>query len=69
MNLPRQTLQEGVLTLGIQDEQVAVRRVDRYAQCGWWPWYAAEEVEIWALPDGRQVRVIRKGSWEWQYTW
>ena len=38
-----------------------VRRIDRYTKPGKWR-RPMEEVEIWCLEDGRQVRISRMGS-------
>ena len=46
------------------------RRVDRYTKSPRWFWQVAEEVEIWQLADGRQVRASRRErSADWQLRW
>lgn len=46
------------------------RRVDRYTKPPRWFWQEAEEVEIWQLADGRQVRASRQGrTTDWQLRW
>ena len=46
------------------------RRIDRYTKRPRWFWQPAEEVEIWQLDDGRQVRASRRErSADWQLRW
>lgn len=57
----------GILRLETGDD-VSVYRVDRCVKPGRW-WVKPEEVEIWELPDERQIRVSRRGNGTWQIVW
>ncbi|WP_043801609.1 hypothetical protein [Deinococcus gobiensis] len=46
------------------------RRIDRYTKPPRWFWQSAEEVEIWQLADGRQVRASRHSqAADWELRW
>ena len=69
MNLKRQTRWKGLLALPGTENGVEVQRIDTYPKPARWFWQMLEEVEIWRLPDERQVRAGRRGPHEWLLTW
>ena len=69
MMLNRWTRLQGLLLLPDTTESAEVRRVDCYTKRARWFWQAFEEVEIWALPDGRRVRASRRSGQAWQLAW
>lgn len=69
MRLERKTRMTGVLTLTENGHWIEVQRVDAYPKPARWFWSASEEVEIWALPDGRRIRAGRRGPEDWRLTW
>lgn len=70
MMLNRWTRLQGLLLLPETTESTEVQRVDCYTKPARWFWQTPEEVEIWALPDGRQVRASRRqGSQSWMLAW
>ncbi|AFD27235.1 hypothetical protein [Deinococcus gobiensis] len=69
MKLNRWTRLKGQLNLPGTAESTEVQRVDCYTKPARWFWQTLEEVEIWALPDGRQVRASRRGGEGWLLAW
>lgn len=69
MMLNRWTRLQGLLLLPDTAESTEVQRVDFYTKPARWFWQGFEEVEIWALPDGRQVRASRRSGQGWQLVW
>lgn len=67
MFLDRTSRTQGLIYL--EDHSVEVRHVDTYSHPARWFWQVNEEVEIWTLPDGRQLRAARRGEEEWRITW